>query len=66
MSLLDWLFKHKKKKVNIEEAAISETTIKPVELKDHAAIRNHVVTLCEQMIDISKDMEDVRREYAAA
>lgn len=63
MSLLDWLFKRKKKKVNIEEAAISETTIKPVELKDHAAIRNHVVTLCEQMIDISKDMEDVRREY---
>ena len=63
MSLLDWLFKRKKKKVNIEEAAISETTIKPVELKDHAAIRNHVITLCEQMIDISKDMEDVRREY---
>ena len=63
MSFLDWLFKRKKKKVNIEEANIPEESIKPVELKDHAAIRNHVITLCEQMIDISKDMEEVRREY---
>lgn len=63
MSFLDWFFKRKKKKINIEEVNISEESIKPVELKDHSAIRNHVITLCEQMIDISKDMEDVRREY---
>lgn len=63
MAFLDWLFKRKKRKVNIEEVNISEESIKPVELKDTSAIRNHVITLCEQMIDISKDMEDVRKEY---
>lgn len=62
MSFLDWLFKRKKKS-NIEEVSIPEEEIKPVELKDPASIRNYVINLCEQMIDISKDMDDVRREY---
>jgi len=62
MAFLDWLFK-RKKKVNIDESALAEEEIKPVELKDPASIRNYVISLCEQMIDISKDMDDVRREY---
>ncbi len=62
MSFLDWLFK-RKKKINIEEVSIPEDEIKPVELKDPSSIRNYVINLCEQMIDISKDMDDVRREY---
>lgn len=61
MSFLDWLFKRKKKtQQNIE---VQEGNIKPVELKDPAAIRNYVINLCEQLIDISREMEDVRKEY---
>jgi len=62
MAFLDWLFK-RKKKVNIDESVLTQEDIKPVELKDPASIRNYVISLCEQMIDISKDMDDVRREY---
>ena len=61
MSFFDWLFKRKKKpQHNIE---LEEENIKPIELKDMASIQNYVINLCEQMIDISKEMEDVRREY---
>lgn len=61
MSFLDWLFKRKKNtQPNIE---IEEENIKPVELKDPASIGNYVVNLCEQMIDISKEMDEIRREY---
>jgi len=63
MSFLDWLFKKKKKTTNIEEVQIPQEEIKPVELKDPESIRNYVINLCEQMIDISKDMDEVRREY---
>ena len=58
MSFLDW-FRRKKKK-NIE---IAEETIQPVVLTDQKAINSYVVNLCEQMIDISREMEEVRREY---
>lgn len=63
MSFLEWLFKRKKKKVNIDESNISEEEIKPIELTDQASIRNYVINLCEQMIDISKEMDEVRKEY---
>ena len=53
----------RKKKININESAIANEEIKPVELKDPLSIRNYVINLCEQMIDISKDMDDLRREY---
>lgn len=36
---------------------------KPTKLKDIDSIKAYVVSLCEQMIDISKEMDDVRREY---
>lgn len=62
MSFLDWLFKKKKKKT-AEVVEIQEENIKPVFLTDPVAIQNYVVGVCEQMIDISKEMEDVRREY---
>ncbi len=32
-------------------------------LKDPLSIKNHVVNLCEQMIDISRELDDVRHEY---
>ena len=61
MSFLDWLFKRKKKtQTNIE---FQEENIKPVELKDPTAIINYVIDLCEQMIDISRELDDVRKEY---
>ena len=63
MAFWDKLFKRRKKKINIEEIQIPKEEIKPIELKDSSAIRSHVINLCEQMIDISKDMDDVRREY---
>lgn len=34
-----------------------------IELKDSSSIKDHVISLCEQMIDISKEMDDIRREY---
>lgn len=62
MAIFDWLFK-RRKKVNIEDSSISEDEISLVELKDPSSIQNYVISLCEQMIDVSKDMEEVRREY---
>ena len=32
-------------------------------LEDPLSIKNHVVNLCEQMIDISRELDDVRHEY---
>lgn len=32
-------------------------------LSEPASIKNHVVNLCEQMIEISRELDDVRREY---
>ena len=32
-------------------------------LKDPASIKKHVISLCEQMIDISRELDDVRHEY---
>ncbi len=62
MSFLDWLFK-KKKKSKREVLEIQEEDIKPVFLTDPVAIQNYVIGVCEQMIDVSKEMEEVRREY---
>lgn len=57
MSFWD-LFKRKKKKIEVTEESVTL-----VELKDPVAIKNYVIGLCEQMTDISHEMEDVRREY---
>ena len=32
-------------------------------IEDPLSIKNHVVNLCEQMIDISRELDDVRHEY---
>ncbi len=58
MSFLEWILGKKKKKIEI-----AEEDIKPVILTDPLAINNYVISLCEQMIDISHEMEDVRKEY---
>lgn len=34
-----------------------------IELKDNSSIKGHVISLCEQMIEISREMDDIRREY---
>lgn len=61
MSLLDWLFKKKQKKereqFQVEEPAVT------VNLKDEKSVQDYVLNLCEQMIEVSKEMEDVRQEY---
>lgn len=58
MSFLD-LFRRKKK----ESVEVVEENIQPVELTEPKAINNYVIGLCEQMIEISHEMEDVRKEY---
>lgn len=63
MAFWDKLFKRKKKKRNIEEAHIPRGEIKFVEPDDESTVYDYVINLCEQMIDISKDMDEVRREY---
>lgn len=63
MLFFDKLFKRRKKKVNIDEVYVSQEEIKSIELKDAAAIRGHVINLCEQMIDVSNDMDEVKKEY---
>lgn len=59
MSLLDWLFGKKRKKI---KEAVEEPTVS-VDIKDEKAVESYVLNLCEQMIDISKEMEEVRLEY---
>lgn len=58
MSFLDWFRRKKKNKIEIQEE-----NIQPVELTDSSAINQYVIRLCEQMIEISHEMDDVRREY---
>lgn len=70
MSILSrWFrrFKNKKKKRTIhrEYMEIPEDsyygTVDSIE--DPLSIKNHVVHICEQMIDISREIDDVRQEY---
>ena len=58
MSFLDW-FKRKKKKKNIE----TEEVVEPIVLHDTASIRNHVITLCEQMTELLQSLDEVKRDY---
>ena len=58
MSFLDF-FRRKKKQNN----EVVEENIQPVVLTDPRAINRYVVELCEQMIDISREMDGVRQEY---
>ncbi len=61
MSFFD-LFKKKKNKT-IEETVVAEENIQPVLLTNPRAINNYVVSLCEQMIEVSKELEGIRKEY---
>lgn len=62
MAFLDWLFKKRKKKIE-PVAEIQEEDIKPVVLTEPAAIQNYVLDICEQMIEISKEIDEIRRDY---
>lgn len=60
--------KHKEKKgrkVRREYMDVpdNEDSSDEVLLSEPISIRNHVISLCEQMIDISRELDDVRREY---
>ncbi len=55
-----WDLFRRKKKQNIE---ITEEQIAPVVLTDAKAIHQYVVELCEQMIETSKEMEEIRAGY---
>ena len=63
MAFWDKLFKRRKKKKNIEDEHASRGKIEFVEVDDLSTRYDYVINLCEQMIDISKDMDEVRREY---
>lgn len=58
MSFLDW-FKRKKKK----DRETEEINAEPVVLYDTPSIRNHVITLCEQMTDLLQSLDEVKRDY---
>lgn len=61
MSLFKRLFGRKKR--NIEREQLIEEEIAPVELKNQQDSESYVYNLCEQMIDVSREMEDIRQEY---
>lgn len=62
-----WIDKIKsKKRRKLERESLrakSERLIDEESLSDPITIKNHVVHLCEQMIDISRELDDVRHEY---
>lgn len=70
MSILSrWFrrFKNRKKKRTIhrEYMEIPEDSFYGTvdSIEDPLSIKNHVVHICEQMIDISREIDDVRQEY---
>ena len=69
MSILSrWFRRFKRKKrryVHREYMEVPEESYYATDtsLDDPTAIKNHVVNLCEQMIDISRELDDVRHEY---
>ncbi len=60
MSLFERLFGRKKR---IEREQLEAKDITPVEIRDEKTSEDYVYSLCEQMIDVSREMEDIRQEY---
>ena len=62
-----WIDKIKsKKRRKVEHESLrtkSEHLVREESLSDPITIKNHVVHLCEQMIEISRELDDVRHEY---
>lgn len=62
-----WIDKIKsKKRRKVEHESLrtkSEHVVREESLSDPITIKNHVVHLCEQMIEISRELDDVRHEY---
>lgn len=69
MSILGrWFEKLRRKRRQYEpreylEISDEEIYINDEALSDPPSIRKHVISLCEQMIDISRELDDVRQEY---
>ena len=68
MSIISrWLDKIKRKKRRkLERETLrmkTEHFVDEESLSDPLIIKDHVVRLCEQMIDISRELDDVRHEY---
>jgi hypothetical protein len=64
MFFLKRLFKRRKKPQ--QHVEIEVENMKPVELKDTVSIQNYVINVCEQMIDISKNMEEIEEFFKTA
>lgn len=62
-----WIEKIKsKKRRKMERESLrmkTEQLVNEESLSDPITIKNHVIHLCEQMIDISRELDDVRHEY---
>jgi hypothetical protein len=58
-----WNFIKKKILRSSDETVIEEQNIKPVVLIEPRAINNYVVSLCEQMIETTKELDEIRKEY---
>ena len=62
-----WIEKIKsKKRRKMERESLrmkTEHLVNEESLSDPVTIKNHVIHLCEQMIDISRELDDVRHEY---
>ncbi len=61
---LDKIKRKKRRKLERETLRIkTERLVEEESLNDSISIKNHVISLCEQMIEISKGLDDVRHEY---
>lgn len=68
MSILSrWFRRFKRKKKRYIQREYMEVQddyyVRDEIMSDPNSIKNHVVNLCEQMIDISRELDDVRHEY---
>lgn len=69
MSILSrWIDKLRRKKRRYEpreymEISDEDIYVNDVTFSDPQSIKKHVISLCEQMIEISRELDDVRQEY---
>lgn len=67
-NLKSWFESLKTKEINLnlkeKNPGIKDNNLsKQIKYEDSFSIKNHVVGLCNQMIELTKEMEDVRKEY---
>ena len=61
---IDEIKRKKRRKIERESLRSKpEYLVDQETLSDPITIKNHVIHLCEQMIEISRELDDVRHEY---